>query len=246
MSTFDVKTAREKLEGVTPGPWEATRANYFGVNDNEQPIVVGGAAMSVAVMTASKGNDLAWPDAHFIAHARTDHPKALDEIERLQSIVDDDKLMSWYERAEDANELLRQALDEIERLRVEFKDLQTSHDKLHKLLSDRAAEYGGNLQALQAIAEAAKIAYLFLGVGYEDEYAAKRALKQALELRDMGRVSRVSDEGLSSEWLESLAKFFGYSSYEEMTIDRNDTPSRSYLGDILTKWDSDWRPANGR
>lgn len=84
----ELKAIRERCEKATQGPWEAhiqtgpyrTR-NYAGKVKAPVPI---GEHSSFRVHL----NLLYEGDVHFIAHARTDIPRLLDEVERLRKALD--------------------------------------------------------------------------------------------------------------------------------------------------------------
>lgn len=90
MTPTELKAIRERCEKATPGPWEAhiqtgpyrTR-NYAGKVKAPIPI---GEHSSFRVHP----NLLYEGDVHFIAHARTDIPSLLDEVERLREALE------WY------------------------------------------------------------------------------------------------------------------------------------------------------
>lgn len=119
MSTFDVAKEREKLEGVTPGPWKwfgdtklkniylaTTHSGRIYVQDfvrwgmrGAQPrFQVAGImedASELVEYEVDYRKDIATinhPDARFIADARTAYEQALDEIERLQAESAGDKV----------------------------------------------------------------------------------------------------------------------------------------------------------
>jgi hypothetical protein len=85
MNQDEIKAARERCESATEGPWRVAR--YDGchvlvpdgtVRDSGGKLDYGGGVMC---------HDIREADAEFIAHARTDLPRALDEIGRLSARV---------------------------------------------------------------------------------------------------------------------------------------------------------------
>lgn len=93
----DLTEIRKRIERATPGPWDA---DVF--TEEEGPVVLSDApefgnddALKHIVGGASKNEDidfptgLAWDDAEFIAHARTDLQRLLEEVSRLKASVKD-------------------------------------------------------------------------------------------------------------------------------------------------------------
>lgn len=77
MSEMDVKAIRERAEKATPGPWTIHSWGEITSFDVTQRYV----AQAIAI---NAGYEVAKANADFIAHARTDVPALIDEIERLR------------------------------------------------------------------------------------------------------------------------------------------------------------------
>lgn len=80
MTPEERQAIRERAEAATPGPWHAGPSYYEG------PLVsyVAGAHVSVHP-EASDDRQEGVADAEFIAHARSDVPALLDDIDRLEA-----------------------------------------------------------------------------------------------------------------------------------------------------------------
>jgi hypothetical protein len=91
---FDAKAARARCEAATPGPWIAS--------DDSEPLRIGshgehppayvprmGRRYVLGMDAAGRPYQPFERDAAFIAHARTDLPAALDEIEALKALLDE-------------------------------------------------------------------------------------------------------------------------------------------------------------
>lgn len=78
---FDLKVIKDRYEAATEGPWESSGHDVF--------VGIFGKGYRIAL-----GCDL--PDSKFIAHARTDLPACIAEIERLQAIEQCTKCKHGY------------------------------------------------------------------------------------------------------------------------------------------------------
>jgi Ead/Ea22-like protein len=75
----ELATIRKRAEKATPGPWHVYAA--YSLSD-----ITPETRTCIVDCVASDGT-LAREDAEFIAHAREDIPRLLDEIERLQRVI---------------------------------------------------------------------------------------------------------------------------------------------------------------
>ena len=75
MTSQQLEEIRARCEAATPGPWVAEVKTLYGV--------------SVSMPTENRYYDIRTNkhDADFIAHARQDIPDLLDEVERLNIII---------------------------------------------------------------------------------------------------------------------------------------------------------------
>ncbi|MBS4195388.1 hypothetical protein [Lederbergia citri] len=107
LSKEEIETIRKRAEAATEGPWFHT--NYHVAT---KPEVHGGyPPNSASICETCDGEYIEnynKADAEFIAHARTDIPKLLAEIERLRSIIKDIRECSDIETA--VSELTKVAL----------------------------------------------------------------------------------------------------------------------------------------
>ena len=73
--TLDLNAIKARANAATEGPWGVKDARVFGDDGRTQVCTLSGTR--------------AWlPDAEFIAHARTDVPALVAEVERLRGVVD--------------------------------------------------------------------------------------------------------------------------------------------------------------
>lgn len=80
MTPAERAAARARCEAATPGPWESV---YH--HEAKWPRVRLVYAPDQRTILAYVESDKLHPDAELVAHARTDLPAALDEIERLET-----------------------------------------------------------------------------------------------------------------------------------------------------------------
>lgn len=80
---MNIEEIKAREQAATPGPWM--------VDTDEQTVIAVTADFQHIVVDYSMKNLSAWgkclPDVYFIAHARTDIPALIAEVERLQKIV---------------------------------------------------------------------------------------------------------------------------------------------------------------
>ena len=90
MTEEQLNAIRERCEKATPGPWvkvpasPGTRLAVFNRYGIEQPEDADGNSESICYATGWMIED----NAEFIAHARTDIPALVAEVERLRSLVE--------------------------------------------------------------------------------------------------------------------------------------------------------------
>lgn len=135
--TFDPAAARERCEKAKKGPWETTIAGVEG--DNYCAGTGPWYRVRNGVGYAQAESDQAALDAAFIAHARTDLPAALDEIERLTKSRDnavemqavmlgrDQMLVEGIRDRDDTIVFLR---SEIELLTMDAAHWKANHDEM--------------------------------------------------------------------------------------------------------------------
>ena len=83
MTLAERKAVRERCDAATDGPWE-----YY---ERSPWVRIGGADRGYDVCgwdLSTRTNPPLGEDGQFIAHARTDLPMALDEIERLEKVIE--------------------------------------------------------------------------------------------------------------------------------------------------------------
>ena len=78
--TLDLPAIRARAEAATPGPW--FHNEHLSADDYMTPYYFIGTGTSAMAATDVGSADLS-PDSEFIAHARTDIPALLAEVERL-------------------------------------------------------------------------------------------------------------------------------------------------------------------
>lgn len=117
MAEGELAEIRERLEKATPGPWEAdvftkeegpvviSEAPEFALDDSLKHIV-GGESNNEGIDFPT---GLAWADAEFIAHARTDMRRLLEEVSRLKAEIH--KWKANHDAAVSRCALLRQRPD---------------------------------------------------------------------------------------------------------------------------------------
>ncbi len=95
MDAAEMREIRQRVEAATPGPWKWRDADDEGDLDGlwapGKPRKRG-RPRDVAVVGATGMHTEGWvlvevADAEFIAHARSDVPALLDEVERLRDLV---------------------------------------------------------------------------------------------------------------------------------------------------------------
>lgn len=79
--------ARARCDRASVGPWEVPHSCDVGVDEVHAP-----NAENLFVPVATVRSPI--QNAFFIAHAREDFPAALDEIERLRSLVNDPEVIA--------------------------------------------------------------------------------------------------------------------------------------------------------
>ena len=82
--SLDLDPIKAREAAATPGPWKVVDPGYRVAVDDGTGFLVANTFM------APSSRDL--PDARFIAHARTDVPALLAEVERLRA-----ELAEWIE-----------------------------------------------------------------------------------------------------------------------------------------------------
>lgn len=78
---------KERLKGITPGPWKADYGNWEIESENEETSRDSICSFAPSDRTRVDGTDNPihfMDDAEFIAHARSDIPRLIEEIERLK------------------------------------------------------------------------------------------------------------------------------------------------------------------
>lgn len=78
---------RARCEAATPGEWRAYGLDYFHEDEPVQGICNEGTSLLIEVNCNDPGDMQAKADAQFIAHARTDVPDLLAEVERLRAAL---------------------------------------------------------------------------------------------------------------------------------------------------------------
>jgi hypothetical protein len=84
MTDEELKVIRERCEKATPGPWRA---------DGRYIETIEGAEEEMAIYDEGGHDEL---DAEFIAHAREDVPRLLEEIERLREGLKKLQWCGWF------------------------------------------------------------------------------------------------------------------------------------------------------
>ena len=89
MSTLDLAAIRERAEAATPGPWEWQPPSGEAWPIADESLLSPGTGEYVLVGWGydASGIDGETADREFIAHAREDIPALLDEIDRLNAII---------------------------------------------------------------------------------------------------------------------------------------------------------------
>lgn len=108
MTKEEREEARRRCEEATAGPWESVQGVWVHNGYTREPVKT---PAHWANLEGPEGYPARYPeenirlnrhqDAEFIAHARTDLPRALDTIEALEK-----ELKAMYRRAADAEALL--------------------------------------------------------------------------------------------------------------------------------------------
>jgi hypothetical protein len=96
---FDVGAVRARCEAATPGPWGVGDGLPF--DESYTPFVFD-LARDLAIadfVVGTRRYESALNDAHFVRHARTDLPAALDEIEALREALADARTSALEEAA---------------------------------------------------------------------------------------------------------------------------------------------------
>jgi hypothetical protein len=176
---MNIEEIKAREQAATPGPWEASRDRTIG---NEK----------INICHCSKD-----VDTTFIAHASTDIPELIAEVERLQYTILGimHSVDKWFDivpsedevnRATDAREI---ALKEIERLTSENSALQNANDKLVKqskrIIScnlDYSAENATLKKALELESNELNKWLTTGGSEYSDEEIKKSFIHQAQQL----------------------------------------------------------------
>ena len=144
---------KERCERATPGPWRVVRNRHkdrFGLPWGrivaEWTTQTGGRMRRVVVVW---GDDNGAADAAFIAHARTDIPDLIVEVERLQAVVDG--IEALVGRIEQRATLERERADDEERwkdyCRGEAAAWRTAAAWLAAVLRDHGVGGGGRRDA---------------------------------------------------------------------------------------------------
>ena len=98
MTDAELKAIRERCEAATPGPWiidPAEGVRFAWVVRDEDDIDDLGLADGICILPdeARGGTDNASNNGIFLAHARTDIPALLAEVERLKA--ENARLEEW-------------------------------------------------------------------------------------------------------------------------------------------------------
>lgn len=141
MTPAELKAIANRAEAATKGPW-VCKVPY--ADFPEDAVVVG-------PKYGGMGEEMAWSDAEFIAHARTDVPKLLEYVRDLQTGV----VMS--ERDYEELQYLRKERDRLEERAAHHTEVegmqreQIEHLKAVIRKCDRALSNGGIRHASEAL-----------------------------------------------------------------------------------------------
>jgi hypothetical protein len=80
----ELAAIRERAEKATPGPWRWSNAKVL---NGKYDFVPQGSYLADTLIMFGDTYENGEHDAEFIAHAREDIPRLLDEIERLQRVM---------------------------------------------------------------------------------------------------------------------------------------------------------------
>jgi hypothetical protein len=84
ITAAELAAIRERAEKATSGPWGWSDAK---VRDGKYVFVPQGSYLADTLIMFGDTYENGEQDAEFIAHAREDIPRLLDEIERLQRVI---------------------------------------------------------------------------------------------------------------------------------------------------------------
>lgn len=136
MTDEELQAIRDRAEKATPGPWVYTQFPFEkysdALNDQSKMLAQGISPVCYGATTPGTVGDPEYctpaftgngptsaPNADFIAHARTDIPKLLDEIERLNN-----RLLLADELVQERNRLSYDVCNQKQELAVYKKALE--------------------------------------------------------------------------------------------------------------------------
>ncbi|BDZ40803.1 hypothetical protein GCM10025865_01020 [Paraoerskovia sediminicola] len=147
--TLDLEAIRKITDAATPGPWSWRNTGAVYLHCEHTRIVMAFSRMGMQgaqpafrdsgglLRDAGRENIYDYPDAKFIAHARTDVPALIAEVERLRAELDATLLNSsaYCDQANEAHTRAEKAEAERDRLRA-FADAVFTQADYHTSCED--------------------------------------------------------------------------------------------------------------
>ena len=130
--SLDLDPIKARADAATEGPWGVEDARVFGDDGRTQVCTLSGTR--------------AWlPDAEFIAHARTDIPALIAEVERLRELCEEKDAAFQY-ATDNARRLTPCEISEVRKRQVErsmaqVKRLTTELNNHRESLNNQRREY---------------------------------------------------------------------------------------------------------
>jgi len=134
---LDLGAIRGRVEAATEGPWRTVdeRGQKFALCADGTDLLVESEIGLICETDLDGLNECAEPDAAFIAHARTDVPALLAEVERLRAVVEAveavmTKIGRWHNTEHDRVFTGRAGPELRDTLRQVYKDLRAALTEL--------------------------------------------------------------------------------------------------------------------
>lgn len=87
LTKAEIAEMRARCEAATPGPWTDVRPGRDAETGFSKGVIVAAVAPRQGIYADPPGGSYPAADQSFIAHARTDLPRLLDELERMREAL---------------------------------------------------------------------------------------------------------------------------------------------------------------